>query len=281
VTWFAEALYKGFRQCHEVRKNLYRGRSPFQRIEVFESACFRRVLALDGIVQTTEGDEFVYHEMMTHLPMLAHGRPERVLIIGGGDGGILEEVLKHATVRRATMVEIDGKVIEVSRRYLKSICAGAFEDARTNLVIGDGAKWVRDTDERYDIIIIDRPDPIGPAEILFSSGFYADCKRVLTPRGVLVAQNGVPALQAGELTDALRLFRKLFRHQGAYVIAVPTYVLGFMAITWASELDIAKVPLGLIARRLGRAKLGRLSYYNPEVHVASFALPGYIKSRLP
>jgi spermidine synthase len=151
TTWFNETLYKGFRQSHEVKKVLFEGRSKYQNVGVFESGRFGRVLALDGVVQCTEGDEFVYHEMLTHLPILAHGKVESVLIIGGGDGGILEEVLKHKSVKRATMVEIDGEVIEVAKKYLPKICGKAFSDKRTNLIVGDGAAYVAETKNRYDL----------------------------------------------------------------------------------------------------------------------------------
>jgi spermidine synthase len=281
VTWFAESLYSGFRQSHEIVRTLYRGRSSFQKIVVFESARFGRVLALDGVVQTTEGDEFVYHEMLTHLPILAHGAARRVLIVGGGDGGILEEVLKHRAIRQVTMVEIDSEVVRVSKRHLRRICGRAFADRRTRLVIGDGARWVKETDERYDVIVVDRPDPVGPARILFSRRFYADCRRVLTPRGIMVAQNGVPAMQGAELTDTHRLFRQLFRHHGCYLAAVPTYVCGFMALTWASAAAVADVSPAVIARRFRAARLKGLRYYNPAIHQAAFALPEFVRKLLP
>jgi spermidine synthase len=277
VSWFQETLFEGFRQSHEIVRPLYDGRSRYQRVKIFESARYGRVLVLDGVVQTTERDEFIYHEMLTHLPILAHGRVRDVLIIGGGDGGILEEVLKHKGVRRATMVEIDDLVVKVSQRYLKSICGRAFADPRTNLVIGDGARWVKETAERYDLIVIDRPDPVGPAEVLFSGGFYDDCRRVLKKGGIVVAQNGVPIMQPDELTGTHRLFRRLFRHHGFYLAAVPTYICGFMALAWASETDIAQVPAAAVARRFKAAGLRNLSYYNPEIHHGAFALPGYVR----
>ncbi len=200
--WFNETLYTGFRQSHEIKKVLFEGKSKYQKVTVFESARYGRILGLDGVVQCTEGDEFVYHEMLTHLPMLAHGKVRDVLIIGGGDGGILEEVLKHKSVRRATMVEIDDVVIDVSKKYLSSICGKAFQDKRTNLIVGDGAAWVRETEERYDLIIVDRPDPVGPATVLFSGEFYKNCKRVMKPGAILVL--GWPRPRDPGLPEALR-----------------------------------------------------------------------------
>ena len=281
TTWFNETLYKGFRQSHEVRKVLFEGKSKYQQIGVFESGRFGRVLALDGVVQCTEGDEFVYHEMLTHLPILAHGAVQSVLIIGGGDGGILEEVLKHTAIRRVTMVEIDGDVIEVAKKYLPKICGKAFSDKRTNLIVGDGAAYVAETKERYDLVIVDRPDPVGPATVLFSEGFYRNCRRVMKPNGILVAQNGVPHMQGPELTEAVKLFQKIWAQSGTYLAVVPTYVCGFMSMTWASDRDITDVDPRKVFARFDKARLPALNYYNPEIHFGAFALPNFVARLLP
>ena len=281
TTWFNETLYKGFRQSHEVRKVLFEGRSKYQKVGVFESGRFGRILALDGVVQCTEGDEFVYHEMLTHLPILAHGKVESVLIIGGGDGGILEEVLKHKSVKRATMVEIDGEVIEVAKKYLPKICGKAFSDKRTNLIVGDGAAYVAETKNRYDLVIVDRPDPVGPATVLFSEGFYRNCRRVMKPNAILVAQNGVPHMQGPELTEAIRLFQKIWAESGSYLAVVPTYVCGFMSMTWASDRDITDVDPRQVFARFDRAKLPALRYYTPEIHFSAFALRNFVAGLIP
>jgi spermidine synthase len=281
TTWFNETLYQGFRQSHEVKKVLFEGKSKYQKVGVFESGRFGRILALDGVVQCTEGDEFVYHEMLTHLPILAHGRVESVLIIGGGDGGILEEVLKHRSVKRATMVEIDGEVIEVARKYLPKICGKAFDDKRTNLIVGDGAAYVAETKNRYDLVIVDRPDPVGPATVLFSEGFYRNCRRVMKPGAILVAQNGVPHMQGPELTEAIRLFQKIWAHSGSYLAVVPTYVCGFMSMTWASDRDITDNDPRQVFARFDKARLPALRYYNPEIHFAAFALPNFVAGLIP
>ncbi|WP_370154268.1 polyamine aminopropyltransferase [Ferrovibrio sp.] len=281
TTWFNETLYSGFRQSHEIKKVLFEGKSKYQKVKVFESGRFGRMLALDGVVQCTEGDEFVYHEMLTHLPVLAHGAVQSVLIVGGGDGGILEEVLKHKSIRRVTMVEIDGMVIDIARKYLPKICGKAFSDKRTNLVVGDGAAWVRDTDERYDLVIVDRPDPVGPATVLFSKAFYDNCRRVMKPGAILVAQNGVPHMQGPELTDAIRLFQKIWAHSGTYLAVVPTYVCGFMSMTWASDRDITDVDPRKVFARFDKAMLKGLRYYNPEIHFGAFALPNFVARLLP
>lgn len=281
TTWFNETLYTGFRQSHEVKKVLFEGKSKYQKVKVFESGRFGRMLALDGVVQCTEGDEFVYHEMLTHLPIMAHGNVQSVLIIGGGDGGILEEVLKHKGVKRATMVEIDGMVIDVSKKFLPKICGKAFQDTRTNLIVGDGAAWVAETDERYDLVIVDRPDPVGPATVLFSKAFYDNCRRVMKPGAILVAQNGVPHMQGPELTDAVKLFQKIWAHSGTYLAVVPTYVCGFMSLTWASDRDITDVDPRKVFQRFDKAGLKGLNYYNPELHFGAFALPNFVARLLP
>ena len=166
-----------------------------QRLRVFENARFGRVLTLDDVVQTTEGDNFIYHEMLTHVPILAHGSAREILIIGGGDGGMAREALRHENVARVTMVEIDAGVVEFSRQYLPKLSNGAFEDPRLDLVINDGAVFMRETERRFDVIIVDSTDPIGPGEVLFTDHFYGHAKRALNPGGILVTQNGVPFMQ--------------------------------------------------------------------------------------
>src|SRR3546814_15690 len=196
--WFAETLYRGVQTRLKVDEVLYEGKSEHQHLVLFENSDFGRVLILNGVIQTTERDEFVYHEMLAHLPILAHGAAAKVLVIGGGDGGMLEEVLKHRMVERAVLVEIDVAVIDFSKQHLRSICGDAFDNPRTEVVVDDGVNFVAATDERFDVIISDSTDPIGPGEVLYTERYYAACKRCLTPGGVLVTQNGVPFMQADE-----------------------------------------------------------------------------------
>ncbi|HYM31245.1 MAG TPA: polyamine aminopropyltransferase [Candidatus Cybelea sp.] len=275
MTWFQETLYQHVRQTFEIERVLYEGRSDFQEVKVLQTVEVGRMLVLDGVVQTTERDEFVYHEMMVHVPLFAHGGAKRVLIIGGGDGGILEEVLKHP-VERAVMVEIDDKVIDVSKKWLPSICGKAFDDKRTHLIVGDGAKYVGETEERFDAVIVDSSDPIGPAEVLFASPFYTACKRCLTGDGIMVNQNGVPFFQPEETRNTYRNLKLIFPQNGFYVMPVPTYYGGFMALSWAAMRDLARQPSGEIEQRVARAGLP-LNYYNAAIHGAAFALPGYVR----
>jgi len=275
--WFQELLYPHVRQSFEITKVLFRERTEHQDLIIFETPVYGRVLALDSIIQVTERDEFVYHEMMTHLPILAHGRAKRVLIIGGGDGGILREALRHKSVERVTMVEIDRSVVDMCLKHMPSIPRNAFKDRRTNLVIADGARFVAETAERFDVVIVDSTDPVGPGEVLFTERFYRDCHRVLTPGGVLVNQNGVPFMQADEVTMTQRRRRRSFKDVGFYVAAVPSYYGGLMTLGWASDdPKLRRVPAATIARRLAASGVGRTKYYTPAIHAGAFALPAFV-----
>ncbi len=278
--WSEEVLHDDLRIRIRIDKLLFDSETVHQRLKLFESKTFGRVLTLDSVVQTTESDEFIYHEMMAHVPILAHGAARRVLIIGGGDGGMAEEVFKHESVDTLTMVEIDPGVVEFSRQYLPDICKGAFDDPRLNLVIADGAKFVAETDERFDIAIIDSTDPIGPAEVLFTEAFYGNVKRCLNEGGIVATQNGVPFLQGDELTSTLAAFRRLFRDPTCYLATVPTYVGGPMAFGWGTDDEsLRQVPEEELARRVSAAGI-ETRYYTPAVHKAAFALPPYIQDMI-
>lgn len=271
-----ETLYDAYAQQFSVDEKYLEQKSAHQHLLIFENAKFGRVLTLDGVVQTTEGDEFVYHEMMTHVPILAHGEARRVLIIGGGDGGILREVVRHASVEAITQVEIDAAVVEMSKTYLPKHSAGAFDDPRLQLVINDGFAFVRDCSEQFDVIIVDSTDPIGPGEALFTRDFYAACKSCLAAGGVMVTQNGVPFMQLDEVRDTAARFAKLFADWHFYSAAVPTYVGGIMTFGWASdEPALRQVSVADLTARYRAADL-HTRYYTPELHPASFALPAYV-----
>lgn len=187
--WVTETLHDGLRCAFRADEVIYEEETEHQHLVIFENVKFGRVMSLDGITQVTEKDEFVYHEMMSHVPILAHGNAKKVLIIGGGDGGVLREVLRHKTVEKCTMVEIDRSVVDMCVEYLPMISAGAFDDPRTDLVIADGAKFVAETDERYDVVIVDSTDPVGPGAILFSEEFYKNAKRCMAGGGIIVTQS--------------------------------------------------------------------------------------------
>ena len=278
--WMRETLHPDYAQALRVGRVLYDSQTDHQRLKVFENGTFGRVLTLDDVVQVTEGDNFIYHEMMTHVPILAHGKARRVLIIGGGDGGILREVIRHKSVEHVTMVEIDPAVTDFCKAQLPQISAGAFDDPRLNLVFADGAKFVEEAKESFDVIIVDSTDPIGPGEVLFREEFYRAAKDRLTPGGVIVTQNGVPFMQGDELKSTMEKFRRLFNVASCYLATIPTYVGGPMAMGWGTDDETLKeVPVEELARRYEAAGLVT-RYYTPEVHKAAFALPRYVEDHL-
>jgi spermidine synthase len=276
--WYRETLHEkdGFATEYRIADVLFDSATPHQRLIVVDTDRFGRLVALDGATQVTMGDEFVYHEMMAHVPLLAHGQVEHVLIIGGGDGGLAEEVLKHRAVTRLVMVEIDPGVIDFAKTHLADLNRGCFDDPRLELTISDGKDYAARATERFDLIIVDSTDPVGPGEVLFTRPFYGDCKRLLKPRGILVTQNGVPFLQPAELENSVAHFAQLFADAGCYLAVVPTYVGGFMALGWGSD-DAAnrEVPLAVLETRFAAAGL-QTRYYTPAVHKAAFALPAFI-----
>ena len=275
--WFRETLHRDLQSGIRMDQLIYRGRTEFQSVLIFDNDLLGRVLILDGVVQTTARDEFIYHEMLAHVPLYALANPREVLIIGGGDGGCLEEVLKHP-VDHVTMIELDRGVVDLAREHLGMICGEAFDDPRTELRIEDGAKFLAETERRFDLIIIDSTDPIGPGEVLFSHDFYADCRRCLEPAGILVTQNGVPFFQGGEIASSARAFKALFHYPRFYLAAVPMYLGGCLAFGCASQgTDAGDVPLAELEVRQKKRPLD-LRYYNAAIHQAAFAMPPYIKA---
>lgn len=278
--WTVETLHDDYAQALREDAVFYDSATEHQRLRVFENGRFGRVLTLDGVVQTTEGDEFMYHEMLAHVPILAHGAAKRVLVIGGGDGGMAREVLRHASVAHCTMVEIDAGVVDFSKEYLPALSNGVFDDPRLNLVIADGAAFMAETHEPYDVIIVDSTDPIGPGEVLFTDSFYGHARNLLTADGILVTQNGVPFMQPDELRQTMRAFRALFADHGCYLTHVPSYAGGPMALGWGAMSGTARATDAATLRARFEAADLTTRYYTPEVHAAAFALPRYIAALL-
>jgi spermidine synthase len=277
--WIPETLFDdlGFRMTFEVEKVLYELQTEHQHLVLFEHRFFGKMLMLDGATQISKKDEFIYQEMMSHVPLFAHGNAEDVLIIGGGDCGIAEEVLKHRTVKRLTQVEIDPAVIAFAKEHFPEFTGPVFADKRFESVIDDGARYVARTDRRFDAIIVDSTDPIGPGKILFGGKFYAGCKRCIKPGGVLVTQNGVPFFQKNELAETMMKFRRLFADANCYVAAIPVYVGGHMAMGIASDdKRLRRHSVETIAERYRKAGSFKTKYWTPEVHVAAFAQPRFI-----
>ncbi|EAQ66912.1 spermidine synthase [Marinomonas sp. MED121] len=271
-----EALHKGYGQSFEVDEVLFEINTDHQHLVIFNNSQFGRIMALDGVIQTTERDEFVYHEMMAHVPMFAHGNAKKVLIIGGGDGGMLREVLRHPGAEQVTQVEIDQAVVDMCTKYLPNHSAGAYEHEKTKVVIADGVDYVNETEEKYDVIISDCTDPIGPGEVLFSSSFYEGCKNCLTPGGVFVAQNGVSFMQIDEVSTTAQRLKPYFADQSFYSAAVPTYVGGIMTFAWATDNQALRgLDASTLRERFDKAGF-KTRFYTPELHQASFALPQYV-----
>jgi spermidine synthase len=282
-SWINETLYPNWGQRFLVKRELARVQSEFQDIVIFESESHGRVMVLDGVIQITGADEFVYQEMIAHVPLLAHGSAGNVLIIGAGDGGVLRRVLQHSTTEHAVMVEIDGEVIRLAKEYLPDIAGSAWNDPRAEVIVGDGIDYVkRAPDAAFDVIIVDSTDPIGVGEVLFTDAFYENCARILTPRGLVVNQCGVPFMQADELRETSARRRAFFPHVTAYVAAVPTYVGGFMTLGWsAKDATLTTVPPETIeARARAAGILGSTRYWTPAIHTGAFNLPPYIAANL-
>ena len=208
--WVEETLHRGFRIRLKADRVLFDSETEHQQLIILETPEFGRVMMLDGVIQLASKDEFVYHEMMSHVPLFAHGRARNALIVGGGDGGVLREALRHPELETVTLCEIDRSVIELCREYFPEISAGAYDNPRTRIVIADGTKFVAETPDRFDVIMIDSTDPVGPGAVLFTRDFYAGCARCLKPGGLLVTQNGLPFLQASELKQSVGYYRELF-----------------------------------------------------------------------
>jgi len=277
--WIVESLFEsvGMRTSYEVERVLHETRTAHQHLVLFENKFFGKMLMLDGAVQITSRDAYVYQEMMSHVPLFAHGRAREVLIVGGGDCAIAEEVLKHRSVSHLTQVEIDAAVVEFAKEHFPEFTKPAFADPRFECVIGDGADYVAETDRRFDVIIVDSTDPQGPGALLFTREFYAGCKRCLAKGGVLVTQNGVPFFQADELVSSLAHFRALFADSTCYVAAVPTYIGGLMAIGFASDdKRLRRTSARTIAERYRRAGRFATHYWTPQLQVGAFALPRFI-----
>ncbi|MGZ5921555.1 MAG: polyamine aminopropyltransferase [Rhizomicrobium sp.] len=280
-----ERLHKGYAQTMDATKVLADEKSRYQRIRIFDTVANGRVMTLDDIVQITSRDESAYADMLTHLPILEHGKVERVMIVGGGDLSIADEALKHKSVKEVVLVDIDRRVIELCEKYFAAINAKAFKDRRLTVEVADAFEYLgrKESKNRFDLIIADRPDPVGPGKALFGETFYDRIKGALKKGGYATFQTGVPFYQPWEITEALEELARFFPRSGLYLTVVPTYIGGFMALSWATK---GGKPLGTAAG-IAKAKAAykrlklKCDYYNPEIHAAAFALPNWIQKLVP
>lgn len=271
--WFTESLEveKGRKMSFRVTETLDSIQTPFQKIDVYQTQSFGRMFALDDVTMLTEKDEHSYHEMIAHVPMMSHPNPKTVLVIGGGDGGTVREVLKHPSVEEVVLCEIDKGVVDTCYKYFPEISA-ALKDKKVVHHYDDGAKYARDNKGRFDIILVDSSDPVGPAEVLFKEPFYRDMAAALTETGIIATQAESFWYHGDVISSLFEFIPKVFPEYGYYYTTVPTYPSGVIGFTYLSNKvnpynvtpDKSRVPAGL-------------KYYSPEMHKAAFVLPEFAK----
>jgi spermidine synthase len=264
-------------------KKLYDERSPYQRVEVYNTFAYGKMLTLDGIIMCTEHDEYVYHEMIAHVPMLTHPNPKNILVIGGGDGGTARELLKHPYVGKITLVEIDEKVIDASTKYFPDL-SGSFEDKKLDLIIQDGIDFVeRCPGSSFDIVIIDSNDPVGPAKGLFTEKFYKSVHNLLKADGLLITQSESPRFNQDVFQEIYQCYYRIFGRQQVfcYLAHIPSYPTGLWSFSYCSKNPELHPLKNLNSNRQKRLIAhNKLKYYNPEIHVGAFALPNYVRELL-
>ena len=276
--WYSEKHTKNIKLSIRIDKQLHSEQSEYQRIDVFESYEFGRFLTLDGYMMLTEKDEFIYHEMITHVPMAVHPDPRKILVIGAGDGGVVRELIRYQGIEKIDLVEIDERVVEVCKAYLPQT-ASFFEDERVTLFFQDGLKFVRSCDNQYDIIIVDSTDPFGPGEGLFTKEFYGNCYKALKEDGIMVNQHESPFYEE----DALAMKRahnrivKSFPISRVYQAHIPTYPSGHWLFGFASK---KYHPVKDLQPEAWQQKGIQAKYYNTNLHKGAFYLPTYVENML-
>ncbi|MBA1337090.1 MAG: Spermidine synthase [Firmicutes bacterium] len=271
--WYTEKQTKDVGITCKVKQTLHVEKSKFQDIALIDTEQYGRMLVLDGTVQTTIEDEFVYHEMITHVPLFSHPDPRKVVVVGGGDGGAIREILKHPGVEKAYLVEIDDRVVEVSKRFLPEISV-ALNDKRAEVRIEDGIKFIKENRNQFDVIIVDSTDPVGPAVGLFVKDFYQSIFDSLKEDGIFVAQTESPFYNKDLISRVYRDISSIFPVTKLYVCSIPTYPSGYWAFTMGSKkFNPLEIPEGRI-KDLGT------KYYNADVHKAAFVLPNFVKQLL-
>lgn len=269
--WFHETIHSNIKLGIK-GKTIYKKKTAHQDCRIYETKDFGKVLLLDGVIQTTEADEYIYHEMLTHPLLLTHSNPKSVLVIGGGDGGVIREVFKHP-VQEVVMVEIDKQVIQLAKKYLPKISKKSFSNKKLGLIIDDGAKYIKETPKKFDIVIIDSPDPIGPAKALFSKDFYQDVFKILNPQGIMIRQTGSTFLQPEVLKNNYRKVKNIFPYTSVQLAAIPTYIGGFFSfVAGSKKTNFSKVKKNKITKKYLNLNL-KTKYYNPDIHFSSLKLP--------
>ena len=263
---------------------LERGHSAWQAYEVWETPRFGRLFRLDGCLMTSERDEFHYHENIVHVPGIAHPAPRRALIIGGGDGGSAEELLKYPSMEKVLLAELDEKVIDISRRHLQAVHRGALDDPRVEIRIGDGMKYVHEdgpeAGDRYDLIVLDLTDPVGPAEALYQADFFAACRALLAKGGALTLHIGTPVYQPERVQALVRRLRSVFAYVRPYFLYIPLYGSLWGLATASDHVDPTALTSADVDHRLCERGIEGLQYLNGDVYCAQFALPNHLRALL-
>ena len=258
-------------------KRVEESHTGLQALEIHETPQFGRLFRLDGFNMTSEKEEFVYHENMVHPAAVAHPAPKRALIIGGGDGGLAEEMLKHPSIEEVVMVELDGRVVEIAKKYFEGVHRGVFANPKLKVLIGDGLKYLKETSEKFDLVALDLPDPVGPAETLYEEPFFADCKRALASGGALVLHMGSPWGQPARVKAIYERLAKLFKVVRPYTMFIPLYGNLWSMAVCSDKLDPKAFTADEIDRRIEQRKLQDLRFYNGETHEGVFALPNFVR----
>lgn len=273
--WYTEEQTKNIKFSMKIKEHLFTEESKFQKVDIFDSYEFGKLMTLDGLVMVTEKDEFIYHDMIVHTPMAVNPNMEQVLVIGGGDGGTVRELLRYDKIQHIDMVEIDKMVCDVAKEYLPTLSCG-LNNPRVNLYYEDGIKFIKDKKNKYDLIIIDSTDPIGPGEGLFTYEFYSDCYVALTADGILVNQNESAVYEDNrvETIRATKKLKEIFPIAKVYQANIPTYPSGHWLFGFASK---KLHPLEDLQSKNWNALNIKAKYYNTDLHIGAFALPTYIK----
>lgn len=266
--WYSELQTPNLKFSCKIKTTLCRLQTSYQELAVLDTFEFGKMLVLDGMVQTTDLDEFVYHEMIVHVPLVTHPKPQDVLVIGGGDGGAIREVCKYPSVKRATLVEIDAQVVQASRQFFPRISA-SLDDPRVDIIHADGVEYIRSFSDAFDVVIVDSTEPIGPAESLFQRPFYQSVYRALKEDGLLVAQSESPFVNAGLIRSVQQRFREIFPATYLYLASIPTYPSGLWSFSLGAKHYNPLDPQHTFLPQDTR-------YYTPQIHRGSFSLPRFV-----
>ncbi|MCH9632974.1 MAG: Polyamine aminopropyltransferase [Chlamydiae bacterium] len=273
-------LSEDWTQTFKIQDDILNEQSAYQKITIFKNRSLGKILMIDNIVQYSEKDEFIYHEMISHVPLMIHPNPKRILIIGGGDGPCIREAIKHPSIEEVIVIELDGRVVDLCKQNFSNLANGAFEDRRVHLLIDDGYNYLKKTNYTFDVIIVNSTDPLGPARSLFHKHFFSLCKNALTSEGILVCQAGSPITQLAVLKNSLKLKKELFDSSFCYFAPAPSQLGGIKAFTISFKSETKNFLDHKRIQKRYKDIEGQLKYYNPKIHKNSFETPKYLEQEL-